>query len=90
MKTLFATALFCLLLFGCESGISGNCNHCPTFQSMSTDACRAFAQKHECKSAEVKEVTDESCALGKPPMTHMSCIYTLCKTSPNCDEFAAR
>jgi hypothetical protein len=80
-----------ILVFGlslaslsCSSKISGMCNICPTATFADTAACADAGKKAGCAKAEVVEVTDDACDIGKPQTTHQMCVYSECDQSLDC------
>jgi hypothetical protein len=81
-----AILLLSLTLLGaCDSGITGACNICPTFKLLGPDACAEAGKKAGCAKAELRTVTDDTCAQGKPVQTHQECAYTDCDDHLACD-----
>jgi hypothetical protein len=68
---------------GC-GGTSGECNICPSATTVDLAACAEEGKKAGCAVAEIKEVTDDQCDIGKAPITHNICVYSDCSSKLDC------
>jgi hypothetical protein len=69
---------------GCSDKTSGECNICPTSTTVDLAACAEEGKKAGCAVAEIKEVTDDQCDIGKAPITHNICVYSDCSSKLDC------
>jgi len=69
---------------GCSEKISGECNICPFATTVDLAACAVEGKKAGCAVAEIKEVTDDQCDMGKAPITHNICVYSGCSSHLDC------
>lgn len=90
MKHLVPILFIPFSVFACGGSLSGTCNHCEGWR-LDTEACEEQALELGCASAEVVEVTDESCGVGQPETTHLQCQYNDCPVDAEfeCDQFAS-
>jgi hypothetical protein len=83
---LSAIVLFATAASGCSTKTSGECNICPSMTNVNLAACQSEGAKAGCAKAEIREVTDPSCSVGKPAITHQVCTYTDCDQKLDCSQ----
>lgn len=82
--------LLFLVLTGCDEGVTGVCNVCPSATFVDLDACEDQAEALGCATAEVVSVSGDDCAVGQPPRTYQACVYTDCDEPLDCTLIADR
>jgi hypothetical protein len=80
----FALLALSLVLLGCGPNISGMCNICPNATFVDLSACAEAGKKAGCAKAEIVEVTDDLCDMGKPAQTHQECVFSGCERDFEC------